>query len=356
MKKNFVIIGGGYGGITIAKQLLAGHIPKNRQIILVDQMPFQALKTEYYSLAAGTISDLELRIPFPTHEQLIHKYGEVVSVDLQKKKIFFRYDCEPLHYDQLVIGLGCTDQFYNIPGAEKYSCSIQSLSKTRDTYLRLSETKPYGTVHVIGGGLSGVEIAAELRESRPDLNICLLDRGKRVLSSFPEKLSNYVLAWFKQHEVNIRSSVCVSRIEHGIIHNQKETMMTNHIVWTAGIQPVKVVQDLFVDKDAYGRVLLNEHYQIPKYKEVYVVGDCASLPFAPSGQAAEIQGEQIARIQQALWKGKKRKPQALHLRGTLGSLGKKAGFGLMGQTSIIGRVPRILKSGVLWKSKWSFRG
>lgn len=348
--KNFVILGGGYGGLTIIKELLEGKIPSDTQIILVDRSPFQGLKTEYYALAAGTVSDYDLRIQFPVSDKVTYRYGEVTSIDLEQRQIEFEGQ-DPLVYDKLVIGLGCTDRFHNTPGAEDYSCTIQSFSKTRETYLRLNEIKAYGNVHIVGGGLSGVEMAAELRESRPDLNISILDRGERVLSAFPQRLSVYVHEWFNEHQVETRGHIAISRVEPNAIYNRDEQILTDAVVWTAGIQPVKVVQDLDVTKDPQGRVVLNEFYQIPEYTDVYVVGDCASVPYAPSGQAAEVQGEQIAHIQHALWKGEKPNPHPLKLRGTLGALGKKSGFGLMGKTSMMGRVPRILKSGVLWMSK-----
>ncbi|ALP37695.1 NADH dehydrogenase [Paenibacillus sp. IHB B 3084] len=353
--KNFVILGGGYGGLTIAKELLNKYIPDDVQVILVDRMPFQGLKTEYYALAAGTVSDFDLRVHFPDEQRLIRKYGEVTSMDLENKIVHFQ-DGEPLPYEQLVIALGCTDRFHNTPGAEEHSCTIQSFNNTRQTYLRLNEIKPYGHVHIVGGGLSGVEIAAELRESRTDLNITIMDRGERVLSAFPQRLSAYVHAWFKEHQVDALNHVGVCRIEPGAIYNHDEEIVTDAVVWTAGIQPVKIVQDLAVPKDPQGRIMLNEYYQIPDHPEVYVVGDCASLPYSPSAQAAEVQGEQIAHIVHDLWKGHTPHPHPLKLRGTLGALGKKAGFGygFMGSTSLRGRVPRLLKSGVLWKSKRHF--
>jgi NADH dehydrogenase len=353
--KKFVILGGGYGGLTIAKELLDKSLPKDIELVLVDRMPFQGLKTEYYALAAGTVSDFELRVTFPEHDQLTRRYGEVTSIDLDAKTVHFQ-DGEPLEYDQLVIGLGCTDRFHNTPGAEEYANTIQSFNSTRQAYMRLNEIKPYGSVHIVGGGLSGVEIAAELRESRPDLNISIMDRGERVLSSFPQRLSAYVHAWFKEHDVNAMSHVSVTRVEPNAIYNRDELIPTDAVVWTAGIQPVKIVQDLKVAKDPQGRIVLNGLYQIPDHTEVYVVGDCASLPYSPSAQAAEVQGEQIAHIVQALWKGEAPYVHPIKLRGTLGSLGKKAGFGygFLGGTALRGRIPRLLKSGVLWKSKRHF--
>jgi NADH dehydrogenase len=351
--RTLLVLGGGYGGLTLIQELLNNHLPNDFEIILIDRMPYQGIKTEYYGLAAGTVTDCHLRIQFPVHPRLTVRYGEVSSIDLESKMVRL----EPggsdnsLSYDILAIALGCTDNYHNIPGADQYTCSIQTLAGTRETYRRLNDAKPYGTINIVGGGLSGVELAAELRESRPDLNISILDRGERVLSAFPAKLSQYVEEWFNHHQVKTLGRISVSHIEKDALFNGSEEILSDVTVWTGGIQPVKVVQELNVPKDRGGRVILDEYYRVPDYPEVYVIGDCASLPFAPSAQAAEAQGEQVAQVIQALWRGETPKLQAIRLKGTLGSLGKKSGFGLMGQRSVKGRVPRLLKSGVLWMSK-----
>lgn len=350
--KQFVILGGGYGGTTIIHELFKGQIPEDVQITLVDRLPFQSLKTEYYALAAGTASDYELRVPFPHYSEINKRYGEAVSVDLEGRRIYFAEEAQaPLEYDQLVIALGCTDNYHGIPGAEEFSCSIQSFPAVRETYMKLNNAKPHSKINIVGGGLSGVEIAAELRESRPDLNITLIDRGSRVLSAFPPKVSTYVTKWFHEHDVQTLSHISIQSLEEGVIHHENGDILSDVTVWTAGIKPVEIVQKLNVAKDRQGRVLLNEYHQIPDYPDVFVCGDCASLPFAPSAQAAEGQGHQIAHIVMAQWKGETPKLQPIRLKGTLGSLGKKAGFGLMGKTQVTGRVPRLLKSGVLWMSK-----
>ncbi|CAM3047477.1 FAD-dependent oxidoreductase [Paenibacillus sediminis] len=351
--QKFVILGGGYGGLALIDTLFKGDIPLDTTVILVDRMPFQGLKTEYYALAAGTASDHELRVPFPSYPGLQIKYGDVTSIDPDNRLIYFHED-DPLEYDQLAIALGCTDCYHNIPGADAYTASIQSFSSTRRTYQLLNDVKPYGHVNIVGGGLSGIEVAAELRESRPDLNINILDRGPHLLSSFPNNMSQYVEDWFREHDVNTLSNISVSRVEQGAVYNRDEEIISDVTVWTAGIEPVKVVKDLNVPKDNKGRIVINEYHQIPEHPEVYVIGDCASLPYAPSAQIAGLQGKQIGHIVQALWKNETPRLYPLKTRGTLGSLGKKAGFGLMGKRSVVGFVPRLLKSGVLWKSKRHF--
>ncbi|AJY77779.1 NAD(P)/FAD-dependent oxidoreductase [Paenibacillus beijingensis] len=353
--KRFVILGGGYGGLALAQELLDGDVPSDVSLVMIDRMPFQGLKTEYYALAAGTASDHELRVLFPSDPRLLLTYGEVTEIDPANKLVYLAGQ-DPLSYDWLVIALGCTDNYHGIEGAQQYSSSIQSFSSTRKTYQLINDTKPYGQVSIIGGGLSGVEVAAELRESRPDLNIRIIDRGSSVLSAFPGTLKRYVSSWFVEHHVEMRGNVSLDRVEQGALHDCKsgETILTDVTVWTAGIQPVEIVQRLNLPKDKQGRLVVNDFYQLPEHTNVFVIGDCASVPYSPSGQLAGAMGKQVAEVMQALWKGKEPKMSPIRLKGVLGSLGKKAGFGLMGKTSLVGRVPRLLKSGVLWKSKRHF--
>jgi NADH dehydrogenase len=352
--KKFVILGGGYGGLTIANQLLEKDLPQDTVIVMVDRMPFQGLKTEYYALASGTIAETHIRISFPVDPRLILTYGEISGVDLESKQIHFA-NREPLDYDWLVIGLGCVDNYHGIVGAEAYSHSIQTFGQTRATYHKVNDVAPYGQVSIIGGGLSGVEMVAELRESRPDLNIRLIDRGPSLLSGFPANLQKYVREWMDLHQIEQKTHVSLTRLDGGDLYNNDEIIRTDVTIWTAGIQPSPIVQALNVDKDNQGRVMLNAYHQIPTHPEVYVVGDCANLPFSPSAQAAEAQGKQIAEVVQALWEGETPRLGKIKLKGVLGSLGKKSGFGIMGKRTVMtGKIARALKSGVLWMSKRHF--
>ncbi len=347
-----VILGGGYGGITVVQELLE-HIPRDVQLVLVERMPYQGLKTEYYALAAGTVSDLEIRVNYPVHPQLQMVYGNITGIDLDNRIVRVSNQ-EPIAYDSLVIALGCTDNYHGIPGAADYTCSIQSLSAARRTFQQINDIRPYGQLTIVGGGLSGVEVAAELRESRADINIRILDRGNSVMSSFPVKLQEYVASWFRQHDVEMRSHIGVTSLEQGVIHNGTEPILTDVTLWTAGIQPVELVQRMALPKDPQGRLVVNEFHELPDYARVYVIGDCSSQPFSPSAQLAGAQGKQVAEVIRVRWQGKEPRLGRIKLKGVLGSLGKKAGFGLMGATPLLGRIPRMLKSGVLWKSKRHF--
>ncbi|MBO8171790.1 MAG: NAD(P)/FAD-dependent oxidoreductase [Bacillaceae bacterium] len=350
--RHLVILGGGYGGMRIAGKLLSQDFPDDIRITIVDRLPYHVLKTEFYALAAGTASDYKLRVSFPADERVNTVFGEVSRIDLEQKQVHFA-DENTLTYNWLVIGLGCEDKYHGIPGASEHAHSIQTISATRKTYESLNNVKPYGQITIVGGGLSGVELAAELRESRADLNIRILDRGDCILSPYPRKLQKYVSQWFREHDVELVSHACVERVEPQAVINSGQELPSDSIVWTAGIQPNRIVRDMDLAKDKYGRILLNEFHQVPDHPDVYVVGDCASLEFAPSAQLAEAQGEQIVDVLQATWKNETPDPlPRIKLKGVLGSLGKKEGFGVMGNKTLIGRVPRVLKSGVLWMYRY----
>ncbi|QNG60593.1 NAD(P)/FAD-dependent oxidoreductase [Bacillus sp. PAMC26568] len=351
--KNLVILGGGYGGMRVLHRLLPSQLPEDVQITLIDKNPYHCLKTEYYALAAGTISDHHIRVDFPEHERLNVTYGEITSVDLEEKKVHLSNQ-EPISYDDLIIGLGCEDKYHNVPGADEYTYSIQTIDQSRETYQLLNNLSGGASVAIVGAGLSGVELASELRESRKDLKITLYDRGKNILSSFPERLSKYVQGWFEDHGVKIINSANVTKVEQHVLYNHDEPVTFDAIVWTAGIQPNKVVRDLPVNKDPQGRVVLTKQHHLPHYEDAFVVGDCASLPHAPSAQLAEAQAEQIVQVLLKKWNGEELPEDfpAFKLKGVLGSLGKKHGFGLVNDRPLIGRVPRLLKSGILWMYKY----
>lgn len=339
--------------MKILSRLLPNELPEDVSITLVDRSPYHCLKTEYYALAAGTISDQHVRVSFPEHPRLQIRYGEVTEISLLDKKVHME-GAEPISYDDLIIGLGCEDKYHNVPGAQEFTYSIQSIEKSRQTYQALNNLSPGSVVSIVGAGLSGVELASELNESRPDLRIKLFDRGNHILSAFPIRLSTYVENWFDNHGVEIISNANITMVEPNLIYNHHEPIESDVIVWTAGIQPSSVVREMDVAKDKQERIILTPHHNIPGNEHVYVLGDCASLPHAPSAQLAEGQAEQIVDILLKRWRNEEL-PETLptiKLKGILGSLGKKHGFGVVNDLPITGRVARLLKSGILWMYKF----
>ena len=351
--KNLVLLGGGYGNMRVLLRLLPNNLPEDVQITLVDRTPFHSLKTEFYALAAGTVPDQEVRVSYPEHERLKMVYGEIVEINREEKVVGLA-DGTIIEYDDLVVGLGCEDKYHGVPGADEFTYSIQTIGKSRETFNKLCGLPSGSTVGIVGAGLSGIELASELRESRPDLRIKLFDRSPRVLRDFPERLSNYVKKWFDSHNVEVVSNSNITKVEPNRLHNHEETIDVDAVVWTAGIQPVAPVLNMKVETDSTGRVVLSKYHHLPDDEHVYVVGDCAALPFAPSAYLAEEQAEQIVQVLIAKWRGTElpEKMPEIKLKGFLGSLGKKQGFAYLADRTVTGRLARLMKSGVLWMYKW----
>ncbi|WP_336824244.1 NAD(P)/FAD-dependent oxidoreductase [Sporosarcina sp. USHLN248] len=350
--RKLVLLGAGYGNMRILLRLLNKDLPDDVKITLIDRTPFHSLKTEFYALAAGTAPDSDIRVALPEHEQLEFIEGEVSKIDLEEKAIKLG-DGKAVQYDELVIGLGCEDNYHNVPGAAEYTNSIQTIGKSRLTYNKLLDLGGGATVGIVGAGLSGIELASELRESRPDLKIKLFDRSPRILKDFPERLSNYVKDWFDKHDVEVIANSNITRVEENALYNHEDEIMVDAVVWTAGIQSVSIVRELDIEQDR-GRIVLNQYHQVPNYTDVYVVGDNAALPHAPSAQLAEEQAEQIVKVLRHIWNGEAlpEKMPEIKLKGFMGSLGKKQGFAYLADRTVTGRIARLLKSGVLWMYKW----
>lgn len=351
--RKLVLLGGGYGNMRILLRLLPNNLPLDTEIILIDRTPFHSMKTEFYALAAGTASDHEVRVAFPESDRLSLVHGEIQEIVLEEKCVLME-NGERVQYDDLVIGLGCEDKYHNVPGADEFTYSIQTIGKSRETFKTLLGLPSGAVVGIVGAGLSGIELASELRESRQDLNIKLFDRSPRILRDFPERLSNFVKKWFDNHNVDVVSNSNITKVEPNLLYNHEETIPVDAVVWTAGIQPVKPVRGLGLESDSSGRVVLNQYHQLPNDEHVYVVGDCAALPMAPSAQLAEEQAEQIVEVLKLKWRDKplpETMPE-IKLKGFLGSLGKKQGFAYLADRTVTGRIARLMKSGVLWMYKW----
>lgn len=349
--RNLVLLGGGYGNMRILLRLLPNNLPQDVQITLVDRAPYHSLKTEFYALAAGTTPETHMRVTFPENDRLSIVYGEVTNIDRNNKTVVLE-DGKEIAYDELVIGLGCEDNYHNVTGAEENSLSIQTMAKSRKAYDAISALPAGATVSVVGAGLSGIELASELRESRADLKIKLFDRGPRILKTFPERLSKYVKKWFDKHDVDVIANSNITEVAPKALYNHEDKIDVDLVVWTAGIQPVKVVRDLELEMH-HGRVLVNQYHQVPTDDSVYIVGDCAASQFGPSAQLAEEQGEQIVTVLKKVW-AKEALPEKMpdiKLKGFMGALGKKQGFVYLADRTVTGRIARLMKSGLLWMYK-----
>ncbi len=351
--RNVVIVGGGYGGLKILNGLLSQALPEDVRITVIEKNPYHSLKTEFYTIVAGTAADIDVRMQYPKDERVQYIFREVEDIDVENETITVnRKTDRVISYDYLIIGLGCEDNYHGIDGADQYTQSVQTFSKARKAALAVGNSEAYSRVSIVGAGLSGIEVASEIRESRPDLNIRLLDRGGSVLKAFDKRIQAHVSDWFVKNDVEVLHYANVEYVEKDGVCNNGICYVNDVTIWTAGVLPHHLVRALPYEKDDEQRVIVNDYYQVPDGKNVYIVGDCASSDHFMSAQLAGQQGEHIAGILgDVLHHRKPKKPSRIKLKGSLGSLGSSDGFGNMYNRPMTGLLPRLAKSGVLWMHK-----
>src|SRR5699024_6265049 len=113
--RNLVILGGGYGGLKILLTLLNHSLPDDIQITLIDKNPYHSMKTEFYTIAAGTTADQEVRMEFPADDNVDYVFAKVKHIDTAKQEIIVnRKTNDIIPYDYLVVALGCEDNYHGI--------------------------------------------------------------------------------------------------------------------------------------------------------------------------------------------------------------------------------------------------
>ncbi|WP_027417180.1 NAD(P)/FAD-dependent oxidoreductase [Aneurinibacillus terranovensis] len=352
MGKEIVLLGAGYGGISFLYTVLS-HIPSDVHIHVIDRLSAHTIKPEFYALASGSLNENKVMAPFPQHPRITYIQDEVEEIQVYNHKVIGK--STETHFDQLIVALGSVDNYFNVPWAEEYTHSIQSFAKAMKTRKAVDNLPEDSRVVIIGGGLSAVEFAADLREQHPTLRITLLERSNQVLPTLPERIQQFVRTYLEDSDIEVKTNVGVTLIDDKNIHYSFENkcMPYRLCVWAAGIKPHPVSHALlaYSNADRLNRVVVKENYELPYYENIFVVGDCASSEFAPSAQLSNIQGKQLGQYFLDSWQNKQFVPEPIKLKGVLGYLGKKTGFGMVNNNILLGKIPNVVKSGVLWMHK-----
>lgn len=354
-KPRVVILGGGFGGMYAAmefEQALAQGA--DLDVTLVNRDNFFLFTPMLHEVAA---SDLDITNIVSPIRKLLRRvaffHGDIESIDLPNKRVGLSHGheqhCHSLPYDHLVLALGSTTNFLNIPGLADRALTMKSLDDAICLRNRLIANleeadfecaaplrAPLLNFVVAGGGFAGVETIAAmndfLREAvrffphlREDmLRIILVNSGNVILPELGEKLGAYAQRKLIENKVEIHSNCKVTAVtDRDVILSDGTTVTTNTLVWTAGTSPHSLLDTLPFTK-VRGRVLVNEYLEVPEWPGVWAFGDCAVVPdrntgdsHPPTAQHALREGKVAARNILATIRGGQKKP---FLYSTLGLL------------------------------------
>jgi len=361
-----VVVGGGFGGLNAAKAL--ARLPL--QITLVDRKNHHTFQPLLYQVATAGLSPAEIAAPI---REILARYdnvevllGDVVGLDVEHSIVKLR-DFE-LGYDYLVVAAGASHAYFGHEEWEPFAPGLKTIEDALEIRRRIllsfelaerqaavtGQHQPLSFV-VVGGGPTGVELAGTLAEiARKSLadefrnidpkrtRIVLLEAGPSLLSAYPEDLRISAKRQLERLGVEVRLNSAVTAVRPAEIHVGDEVMHATVVLWAAGVAASPLGRALGAPLDRAGRVLVEPDLSLPGHRNIFVIGDLASLKDARGKQLPGVapvamqQGRWVARQIAADLAGKARTPFHYFDKGSLATIGRAAAIAQFGKVHISG--------------------
>lgn len=306
----FTIVGGGFGGVKTALEIAKN--PRNHVTVITDKTDLQFYPA-LYSTATGK-SRLQSWIPlgliFSDKSNIDVLIDKVDLIDPLKKKVFASSG-NSYEYEKIIISLGSVTTYFGIPGLDRYAFGIKSEHEIeelkRHLFHEMAEGKIAGKRYVvIGGGPTGVELAASLgsyirrlrkRYKLPHarIGITLVEAAPRLLPKMHPQTSKKVTKQLRRMGVSVELNKKVEKATVDGITINGHPLSSHTVIWTSGVanNPFFEKNSQFFEFSRNGKVVVDEYM---KTKEgVYVIGDNAFTPYSGLAQTALYDAQFIAK-------------------------------------------------------------
>jgi NADH:ubiquinone reductase (H+-translocating) len=389
-KRRVIIIGGGFGGVTVA-QHLERKLSSEIEIVLIS--------SENHFVFTPMLAEAVGRSISPDHvvvvgRQMVRRTiwltAQVTDIDLQSKRVSYRGaggESALLTYDHLVLACGSVVNMNMVPGLAAYAYPLKTLGDAiylgNDLIMRAEEAavetdslrrRRLLTVVIIGGGFSGVEVAGEiaevaeetrrfyptLKDERP--RIILLQRGDYLIPELnAPSLSTFACDKLRQAGVDVRLNLSAQEITAaGVRLTSGELIEAATVVSTVGTAPNPLIEKLGLPLER-GRLGTNPDMSVKGTDNLWAVGDCAIIPNAfdqkpspPTAQFALRQAKQLAANLLRTFRGQPTKPFSFKVLGMLASLGNRRAVAEILGIRISGFIAWVLWRGIYLSKLPSF--
>lgn len=302
-QKRLVIIGGGFGGIELAKHLKNHDI----QIVLLDKHNYHCFQPLLYQVATGGLEPGSIAYPLRKFMQQIpngiFRLAEVMHIDTANNKL--NTNIGDLTYDFLVIATGSMTNFFKFPKevSEKMmqmkdipqALNLRSfiLENFEEALLTYDESKKEELINIsiVGGGPTGVELAGALGEMKnnilpkdyPEIDftkmqIHLFESGAELLGQMHPENQAKALKYVKDFGVNVWLNTMVTDYNGDeLTIKDGKKIKSETVIWTAGVKgnPVLGLDASLVLPN--GRILIDEYCKVLHTENIYAVGDVACM-------------------------------------------------------------------------------
>src|ERR1700730_11011590 len=356
-RKRIVIIGGGFAGIAAARALK--HT--DAEVVLIDRPNHHIFQPLLYQVATAVLAPAEIAAPIRQIEEkqtnLTVMLAEVTAVDLSSRSVNVSYPTSGTHkipFEFLIIAAGMQPSYFGHDEFARYAPGLKNLRDAETIRTKIlsayelaeltddeSERSRLMTFVLVGGGPTGVELAASIaqmaavtlrgnfRKIDPAKSrIVLLDGGARVLPTFAESLSRKAAKRLTKLGVEVSTGVKVEKVDDQGVVAAGARIPSATVLWTAGVSASPVVKMLGTTTDRAGRAFVGAFMDIPEAPNVFVVGDAAMMtqdghPVPGVAQAAIQQGRFVGHVIANRVRGRKDgRPFRYRNKGNMAVVGK----------------------------------
>lgn len=277
--RHIVILGGGYAGLTVAQRL--SNQDNHIAITLIDAQSHFVERNRLHQLAAGQ------DIPQISYRSFLEPWGvrfiqaTVVSLQPQTSQVTVNAADAilTLDYDYLVYALGSSANMDAVSGVRDYADVLDSEQSARRLNTKLKQLKQ-GRVLVAGGGLTGIEIATELAESMPELEVTLATRTPWLESKSPDGLAaetvQYLTQAFAARRIHLYSDAQIVQLEKGSALLENGAFIPFDVcIWTIGFKPLPLAAQAGIQVNDCGQIIVDPHLRSLSHPNIIAVGDAA---------------------------------------------------------------------------------
>jgi len=325
-KKRIIIIGGGFGGLNLAKSLKG----TNFQVVLIDQYNHHNFQPLLYQIAtAGLMPDAivaPFRNIFNKQDNVFFRMARVEKIDSDQQRV--ETPIGWAKYDYLVLATGATTNFFGMDKVERHAYTLKSIEdalELRSALIQYLEAAVSRTdvdenecMHfvLIGGGPTGLEMAGalaelkknEIKKGYPDLDndrikIHLVEMGSELLAPMSDESSQKALAYVREMGVKVWLDTAIEDYVDGkVVLSNGTRLETPMLFYAAGVTG-EAPEGLRQAKMARGnRILVDSHTSVEGYDHIFAIGDIAAMPDLETGhphpqlaQPAIQQGKYLAK-------------------------------------------------------------
>jgi NADH dehydrogenase FAD-containing subunit len=335
-----VILGGGFCGTRIAKKL-----ERNPSIstVLIDQKPFFEYTPSLYKIPTDTSYLSRIRRDFTdflTNTELVT--DEIIKVTpetvITKKQRFA--------FDFLIIATGI-----DYPIRLNNRSSVFTLKSSEDALQIASHFKDSNRILVIGGGLTGVELTAQIASKLKEKQIVLVHSKTRLLDRLPPRASKLAKRYLQQRCVQVILGERILHHENQLFSTNRGRLITADLgIWSAGISwNPSFMQEFPATVFTPNHALrTNQYLQLKGFPNIFVGGDLTGIPEEKTAQNAELHANLISTNVQRILDSNPIKPYHIKNRPILVSLGDWNGILSYGKIVIAGWLPALGKKFVEW--------